>query len=220
VISTSAVSPRTDVPAWHEPFLMSVLPQVLTVARFQFRRLAPTEREEATAEATATALRMFVRAQQRGKDSASVTYRIAQFAVRRVKIGRTMGSRTNSRDVLSRFARNLRGFVLESLDDRSETDGWQGLLIESRRTNPADMAAARLDVADWLGRLSPRHRQIAETLAAGHDTGTVAQQFGLSPGRISQLRKEFHASWCQFQEDPKEAPSAQRACSRRGKCAA
>jgi hypothetical protein len=43
-----------------------------------------------------------------------------------------------------------------------------------------------------------RNRQIAERLSLGHSTAQVARQFGVSPGRISQIRRELHDSWVQF----------------------
>jgi hypothetical protein len=41
-------------------------------------------------------------------------------------------------------------------------------------------------------------RRIAKTLANGERTGDVARKFGLSDGRISQIRKELAASWQSF----------------------
>ncbi len=50
----------------------------------------------------------------------------------------------------------------------------------------------------WLRTLSKRNRQIARALAVGETTNAVAQQFGLSAGRISQLRNLFRAHWERF----------------------
>ena len=40
---------------------------------------------------------------------------------------------------------------------------------------------------------------IAKLLAKGETTGAAARKFGLSAGRISQLRQELAESWVEFQ---------------------
>ena len=40
---------------------------------------------------------------------------------------------------------------------------------------------------------------LPEALALGEQTAAVARQFGVSPGRISQLRVDFRKNWEQFQ---------------------
>ena len=66
------------------------------------------------------------------------------------------------------------------------------MLIEDRHATPADLAASRIDFPAWLATLSRRDRRIALRLADGDAAGSVAQQFGISQGRISQLRRELH----------------------------
>ena len=43
-----------------------------------------------------------------------------------------------------------------------------------------------------------------EELAIGHSTGDVAKRFGLTPGRISQMRRELHQSWEEFHQGSPE----------------
>ncbi len=71
--------------------------------------------------------------------------------------------------------------------------------MEDHRSGPAETAAARIDVAAWFHALSPQNRRIAQALALGEPTAEVARQFGVSPGRISQLRVDFRRSWEQLQ---------------------
>ena len=42
------------------------------------------------------------------------------------------------------------------------------------------------------------HRRIAEALALGHTTADVAKRFRVTPGRVSQLRRELQNSWQTF----------------------
>ena len=191
------------VPGWHQEFLVHVLPAVQSAARIRFRALPGPEREEALAEAVAGAMFSFLRLLQRGKNPTAFAGRLAHVAVLRVLAGRLSSSPDRSRDVLSRFARQRRGFTVESLDTArtSSQNDWETILVEDRKCTPADIAVSRLDFAEWLGRMHPRRRQIAEALGAGYRTEEVAEIFHLTCGRISQLRREFETSWRKFQQE-------------------
>lgn len=211
--NVTAVGSRDKLaPAWHQTFLEQLLPKVVTHARFRFRHLPAAELEEAICETTATALVFFVRLLDSGRNPVAISLRIARISVMRVRVGRLIGSRERSRDCLSRLARQRHGFKVASLDDQSDQDGssWRDILIENRRVTPATIAASRIDFTAWLDRMTSRRRQIAESLAIGCRTEEVAREFHLSPGRVSQLRREFEASWNEFQRDVKEATS--RSC--------
>jgi FixJ family two-component response regulator len=75
---------------------------------------------------------------------------------------------------------------------------WREVLVEDRRSSPAEIAATRLDFADWLKTLPTRDRQIAETLAIGETTGRVARMFRISAARVSRLRCELRENWRKF----------------------
>ena len=99
-----------------------------------------------------------------------------------------------------------RAFVVERLDrfDR-EANEWAEAIVEDHRTPVPDQVAFRIDFPKWLTLLSRRNRRIAEALALGNSTSQVAKRFGLSPGRISQLRGELYLSWQDFHGDPSAA---------------
>ncbi len=199
-----------SVPGWHDEFLTHILPAVEAIARSRFRSLPAVEREEGTAEATACAMVFFVRLVRRGKNPTVFAGRLAQVAVLRVLAGRLVSTPDNNGDVLSRFARRLRGIQVESLDAcRQAPSGvWQEIVIEDRRSTPAETAACRIDVGEWLAGMTSRRRELAEMLAAGHTTAEAAAKFRLSPARISQLRREFEASWRAFQQQADERLAA------------
>lgn len=190
---------------WHQEFLTEVLPTVEACAQLQFRRLPPVERDDALSESIAVAMLSYLRLLKRGRNPIAFAGRLAKLAVLRVKSGRIAGSSDRSEDALSRLARQQRGFSVESLDTgRVQTrNGWEGLLVEDRRSSPADIAASRIDFAEWLGRMKHHRRKVAETLAAGFRTEEAALIFNISRGRISQMRREFELSWKEFQ---REAP--------------
>ena len=85
---------------------------------------------------------------------------------------------------------------------------WREVLVEDRHAGPAEVAAMRIDFGQWLGTLSVRNREIAETLGAGHTTAKVAERFGISASRVSQLRREFAESWGRFQSTAEGAAAA------------
>jgi len=105
-------------------------------------------------------------------------------------------------DVTSPVCRYERGVHVKSLDKyNAATDAWREVLVENKRSGPADTSAARLDTSAWLRSLPRRNRKIAKVLATGETTNGVARKFGVSAGRISQLRRELEMSWEKFQGD-------------------
>jgi hypothetical protein len=194
------------VPVWHPEFLAHVLPAVEAVARTRFRDLPSVDREEATAEAVAGALVSFVRLIRRGRKPTVFAGRLAVIAVLRVMAGRLTSTSDNSQDAMSRLARQRRGFTVERLPDSTQAESdWEAILVDDGKCSPAELAASRIDFADWLGRMSRRRRKIAEALAAGFRTEEVARLFNLSRGRISQLRRELEANWREFQHEANQS---------------
>ena len=43
-----------------------------------------------------------------------------------------------------------------------------------------------------------RDRRVVDELMAGGRTKDVSQKFGMSPGRVSQLRRDFMEDWTRF----------------------
>jgi DNA-binding NarL/FixJ family response regulator len=141
----------------------------------------------------------FVRLIDRGLEEMIYATPLAQYAIRQVRDGRRVGRRLNKNDVSSSYAQRARGFKVENLDvyDRQE-DEWKEVLVEDRHAGPAETAASRIDFADWLRSLPRRQRRVAETLATGETTKMAARRFRVSPGRISQIRRELMDDWEQF----------------------
>ncbi len=118
-----------------------------------------------------------------------------------VRSGRRVGGRQNHTDVLSRIAQRRHGFEVRSLNraDRNGTQWVEKLVTQDRWATPADVAATRIDFRSWLGTLSRRLRLIARALASGETTNTAAKRFAVTPGRISQVRRELDESWACYQ---------------------
>ena len=181
---------------------LSMLPEVRKQANFAFRRLPVDAREELVQEVIAQAYALFVRLCQRRKSALVYATPLAQFAIRKVRAGRRIGSRANIRDITSPRPAVTKGFRIERLDRfNQQTRQWRDVLVEDRTAGPPEIAAARIDCAAWLGSLSPRQRTIASVLATGETTGVAARKFRLSSARISQMRVWLRESWQQFHGD-------------------
>ena len=183
----------------HDRFL-AMLPQIRRQALTAFRNQRFEVREELIQEVIANAYRAWVLLVRRGKESVIYPTPLAQYAIRQVRGGRQVGGRLNLQDILSPQARRHYGITIERINRRDPQDGvWAEMLVEDPKAGPAETAAARLDLSAWLRTLSTRNRQIATALSVGETTNAVAQQFGLTAGRVSQLRAWLHEHWELFQ---------------------
>ena len=186
------------LPAWQDGFL-SMLPRIRRYARIAFRTMAAEAREEAVAEVLANALVAYVRLVQLDKASLAYPTVLARYAVAQFHGGRRVGSPLNSRDVLAGVAQRRHGFAVQRLDHYDpQARACIEATVEDTRTPVPETAAFRCDFPRWLAGHTPRNRRIAAALAVGHSTNAVARRFGLSAGRISQLRGAFERSWLQF----------------------
>jgi hypothetical protein len=197
-----------DPPAWHKGFL-AMLPAILKHARIAFRCLRPEARHEAVQEVVCNAMAAYAALVERGKVALAYPSVLARFAVAQTRDHRKVGGHLNCRDVSSPYCQRLKGIVVERLDRFDEEENaWTEAVVEDRTAGPAEIARTRIDFNAWLKHLPRRNRRIAEALAAGQNTGDVAERFNVSAGRISQLRRELHRSWQEFlgEAPPPEEP--------------
>jgi hypothetical protein len=193
---------------------LQLIPIVERQARFAFRGRPEADREEAAAEAVAAAYASYVGLKARGRNPVrDFPTALAAYAVLHVKAGRQMGSRNNSTDALSPLAQRKRGFRVEPLpnsfgvardrlqstNDRRRQDEFEEHLRDNTRSAVPDQAAFRIDFPAFLAELGPRDRTLARFLALSNSAQVAADRFGLSEGRVSQLRKTWREWWCRFQ---------------------
>lgn len=185
-------------PAWHAGFL-KLLPAIRDQLRFLLRKLPADDRAEAMAECIAHATLAYAKLYEQGKLDVAYATSLATYAVKHFFAGRRVGSRLNANDVTSPWAQKRRGFRVRSLDRREPSGAWKEVVVEDGRASPAEVAASRVDIEEWLDELSPLKRGVAETLSTGQTTAETANRFEVTPGRISQLRRELADSWDSFQ---------------------
>jgi hypothetical protein len=173
--------------------------------RFFFRRIRRADRrEEVLQEMIALSWKWFARLAERGKDATRFPRALASYAARAVKSGRKVCGQEPDRDALSPLAQMRRCFVVGTLPEFSTLSGnpLAEALQDNTHTPPDEQACFRLDFPAWLGRLGARNRSIAEDMALGHRTEELSRAYGISPGRVSQLRREFHDDWERFCGEP------------------
>lgn len=212
---------RSDSPALQAEFL-KLCPLVLRHARFVFRDRNAGDREEAEAEAIASAFESFLALKARGKDPIhDFPAAMATYAVLHVKDGRHVGGRSSRKDVLSRKAQVAHRFRVEPLPVSQRTsvadryssphgqqaqDAFEERLQDNDRTPVAEQVCFRLDFPAFLGTLSARDRRLVRFLSLGHSAKHASDRFKLSPARITQLRKRWQRDWRVFQGDQLSAP--------------
>jgi Helix-turn-helix domain len=187
---------------WQEGFL-KILPAVKTHAQIRFRRLTADRREEAIQETIAAACVNFQLAVVQGKLNVIRPGPLADFAVRHTRTGRHVGGSQNSaRDVMSatcQVRHNVR--VIRYFEHRPAggAEGWRQAVLADRKVPVPDLAAFRIDFGRWFQTCSRRDRSIISALIAGENPSSIADRFGISRGRVSQLRRQYEQQWLKFQ---------------------
>jgi hypothetical protein len=185
-------------------FLASVLPKVVSHGRVYFRHLKSAERkEECIAEMVALSWKWHLRLAERGRDATRFPTALATFAARAVRSGRRLAGMDPARDVLSPQARQRHGFAVAKLPDYSAPDGspLHEALHDNTQSPVDEQVCFRLDFPRWRASRTERDRRVLDDLMVGERTLDVAGKHGLSPGRVSQLRREFLTDWRLFCDD-------------------
>ncbi len=191
-----ALSPSTS--NTHDDYL-AVMPRVSYMARRRFYYLPREQREDAVAEAIAAGFMAYLSMKRRGRLKLIGTVGFARNAVRHVVAGRHVGSSQAGGDVMSELGRRRHGSSIQSFDaepgNSTEGGGWLHEAVADKQTSIPEQVAIRVDGGRWLASLKIRDRWMIEELAAGEMGVKVAKRFGISPARLSQLRKEWAKEW-------------------------
>jgi hypothetical protein len=189
---------------------LAILPRIETHARIYFRHLkSPHQRDEALAEYLALAWWWFIRLVRRGKNPEDFITVLADFAARAVASGRRLCGQEKVNEVLSPVAQRRHGFTVQRLHPCGSPPGsaWDDAVRDNTQTPVPSQVIFRVEFPIWRSKRNKRDQRIIDRLILGERTGAVAQAFDLSPGRIAQLRRHFHADWLRFGAAPGEEPS-------------
>jgi hypothetical protein len=185
----------------HATFLADILPRVEQHGRVYFRHIKCShQKEELLAEMRGLAWKWYVGLVRRGKDVLAFVSALANYAARAVNSGRRVCGHERKKDVLSPVAQRLHGFAVGKLPDFSTLDGspLEEALIDNTVSPVPEQVAFRLDFPAWRLTHGDRDRSLIDALMLGGRTKEVSRLFGLSPGRISQKRRQFLESWRRF----------------------
>jgi hypothetical protein len=186
---------------WQTRFV-AMLPELERQLRRTFRCLDPESREESVREAIAHSLFAYVRLHEQNRAAVASPSTLALYSSRHVKRGRPAAGRMNSKEPLSRYAQLGRGIRVERLDAYSEQrEAWIDWLVEDKQASVPDRVAAKMDFGAWFASLTQHMKRVAKDLAFGCSTSEVAQKYGVTSGRISQLRRTLEESWTEFQQE-------------------
>lgn len=190
--------PKNAVDLVQAEFL-SLLPTIQNAVRFQLRLVpCPDRRADLVCEALAWA--WYVRLARKGRSPVGFLVHFARLAARAVLSGRRLCGCETAKDALSPVCQRRRGFTVSPLPDGSGMAGtvFDDALRDNAQTPVPDQVQFRLDFPRWRASLCHRTRKLMDEMAAGHRTTDLAATFGLTQGRISQVRRELHAGWRAF----------------------
>jgi hypothetical protein len=184
---------------------LSLVPRIEQHGRVFFRHLRPRSlREERIAEMVALAWKWYRRLAEQGKDAAQFPSMMATFAARAVNSGRRLCGKESAKDVLSSDAQQRHVFKVKNLPDGYSPvrEVFETALTDNTVTRPDEQARFRINFPAWLRTRTERDRLMVQDLMVGDRTCEVSQKYGVSRGRVSQMRRDFHDDWERFCCDP------------------
>jgi hypothetical protein len=196
-----AHGPGKSVGTLHAAFL-ALLPRIVLHGQVYFRHVrCQFQKEDCIAEMVGLSWKWYLRLVERGKDPADFVSALAGYAARAVRSGRRVCGQEPGQEVLSPRAQARHGFAVLRLPGGPTTLNGSPLeeaLLDNAVTPPPEAAAFRIDLPAWLVTWPERDRRLIEGLGPGERTLALAQQFGLTPGRICQKRRQYHDDWERF----------------------
>jgi hypothetical protein len=200
----------------HDAFL-ALLPRIQTHAAISFRHVrCPATKADKVAECVGLAWKWFLRLHQRGKDINDFTMVFVFLVAKAVKSGRRLTGMEKSKDVLNERAQQQHGFEVQALPTsprasyearyskphgQQDYDAFEERLADNAITPPPDAAAFRIDFPQWRTGWCERDRRLIDLLMLDTSTQDAARLFGVSPGRVSQKRREFADDWLRFHDE-------------------
>ena len=223
----NVVSPTLDLPALQAAFVTLIQPRLVRHARIHLDEWCAETKADKIAEVVALAWKWFLRLAERGKDARHFPMVLADFAVRAVKNGRRVTGMERTKDVMSERAQQRHGFKVEpfpastrlphegrcsDVGGQQRHDAFEERFRDNTQTPVPDQVVFRLDFPAWRKTRTQRDQRIIDAMAMGERTKDLSRKFGISPARISQLRRECHADWTRFCgegiDEPEEAAIA------------
>ncbi len=169
------------------------------------------------------AWKWFLHLDEQGKDPGDFVKAFTTLLARAVNSGRRLAGTARAKDVMNPATQRRHRFTVEplpaSLSVRHEHlyglvhgqqlhDAYEERLRDNTITPVPEQVQFRIDWPAWLATLTGRERLIIRAMARNERTLDLSKRFELSPGRISQMRREFHDGWTRFCGERDQAASA------------
>src|SRR5262245_1161798 len=162
-------------------YLQTVLPVVRARARVVFKN--HRDKADKVSDAISVAFELALTAPPHAKPKS-----IAYYACLRVKAGRQFRQSIRSGEgPKSRYRKKPQR---EPLD--------VGRVLTRPGANPAAVATVLVDCRAWIPTLTDRECAFLEAFLRGDGTKQIAREFGVSPARVSQIRRELVDYWEAF----------------------
>ena len=188
---------------------LELMPKIIKNAKYAFQNYAADRQDEAIQSVLVTAFENVKQLAEQGRLDDAFATPISRFAIGRHREGRPGGVPSCSTDVTSERCRWLGRSTVKNYGLALQiADSFESMATATDARYPVHKTVAlRIDFFEnWLKNQTPKDQEIIKDLAYGHSTNDVSRKYGLSAGRISQLRKSYATSWYQFVSDKKEAP--------------
>ena len=121
---------------------------------------------------------------------------VAYYAIQHAKSGRRSTGATRT-DAMCPAAQLDDHVTVASMDEAVPGEHGDELTLHEMLAAPAEdvaqIAARELDWHDLMEDMSDRDLAILRTTIAGESLGLLAQQFGVTPARVTQLKRELAA---------------------------
>lgn len=215
--------PTVSIKELQARFVGQLLPRIKTHASIVFRDRGADEKAELTADAVALGWRWFTELFERGKDPGRFAAVFTSLLVRAVSCGRRVIGMEKAKDALSKRAQRRHDFQVEHLPLSTRAchealygtvrgqrlhDEFEERLRDNSITPVLDQVQFRVDWPAYLATLTRRERRIIRAMVQNERTKDLARRFELSPGRISQMRRDFQDGWNRFCGDAAQQASA------------
>ena len=187
------------------PSFESMLPML----KARFRKacsVIPTwhDQEDAIQEMLGIAFALYTSLVRRGKTDKIFPSPLAAYSIKAYHAGRKL-SGMSATDVTSTRCQILNRAVVHGLEYYDEIENKMvEVCVYDKYHRPVTIATFRIDYNNWIKTLNDRNRKILFAIIDGDTTSELATRFCISPGRISQIRRELFDSWHDFVSDHHE----------------
>jgi hypothetical protein len=179
-----------------------VLPKIEGLASAQHSRMHGERKDEAIAETVALAWKAYRDLALRGRNTEPLLGKIVEFSAKRVRSGGRLVGMHPVGDVMSPTARFRHDYSVGSLPLSEEPAAPEIVdALSDDGGSPAELAAFRIDLEEWLSRLDQRHRTVAKQLLSGLNTVEVARLHKVTRTMIYHLRCDLLDDWQRFHNE-------------------